>query len=475
MPGLDPAKLDVFPAFHRVGGRCVLIAGNGAAATAKLRLLAETSARPVVLAADPEPGLVAAITDTGAELRRRALVDADLTGAALLFVAVTDGAEEDRIVTLARAAGVPVNVVDRPAACDFIVPALVNRAPVAVAISTAGTAPVLARLVRARIEAALPDGLGRIAALAARLRDQVSARLPDANARRRFWATLFTGAPARFAAAGRPLQAEAAAHQLLASAEDARPGFVSLVGAGPGAADLLTLRALSALQDADVIVHDRLVPDAIIALGRREAERISVGKAKGAHSVPQEEINALLVRLAQAGRRVVRLKSGDPLVFGRAGEEIAALRAAGIPHEVVPGISAAFAAAASLSLPQTLRGVASHLVLATGHDRDGRTFPDWGGLVLSGATVAVYMGGSVAGRVAARLMEGGLGAATPVVAIENASRADERVFAGALRDLAALAERTDLTGPVLFVIGSAVAAADLSTAIPLRADLARAA
>lgn len=475
MPGSDSAKLDVFPAFHRVAGRCVLIAGNGAAATAKLRLLAETSARLVVLADAPEAGLLDAIADTGAELRRRPLADADLTGAALLFLATGDTAADDRAATLARAAGVPVNVVDRPAACDFIVPALVNRAPVAVAISTAGTAPVLARLVRARIEAALPDGLGRIAALADRLRDQVLARLPDAAARRRFWAALFTGSPARLAAAGRLLPAEVAARTLLETAEEKRTGFVSLVGAGPGAADLLTLRALTALQDADVIVHDRLVPDAIVALGRREAERISVGKAKGAHSVPQEQINALLVDLARAGRRVVRLKSGDPMVFGRAGEEIAALRAAAIAHEVVPGISAAFAAASSLALPLTLRGVASHLVLATGHDRDGRTFPDWGGLVLSGATVAVYMGRSVAGSVAARLTEAGLAGSTPVVAVENASRADERVLAGCLADLDALAGRDDLAGPVLFVIGRAVAEADLSTAEPFRAPLAQAA
>ena len=475
MSGPDSAKLDVFPAFHRVGGRTVLIAGNGAAAVAKLRLLAETSAHLVVLADTPEAALLDAIADTGAELRPHTLTTADLAGAALLFLATGDTAEDDRAATLARAAGVPVNVVDRPDACDFIVPALVNRAPVAVAISTAGTAPVLARLVRARIEAALPEGLGRIATLARRLRDEVSARLPDAGARRRFWATLFAGAPARFAAAGRMLPAEAAARALLASAEEVRPGFVSLVGAGPGATDLLTLRALSALQDADVIVYDRLVPEAIIALGRREAERLSVGKAKGAHSVPQEKINALLVALARAGKRVVRLKSGDPLVFGRAGEEIAALRDAGIPHEVVPGISAAFAAAASLTLPLTLRGVASHLVLATGHDRDGRTFPDWGGLVLAGATVAVYMGRSVAGPVAARLREAGLDATTPVVAVENAARADERVFAGRLTDLDALADRDDLAGPVLFLIGRAVAEADLSTAEPLRAALARAA
>ena len=214
-------------------------------------------------------------------------------------------------------------------------------------------------------------------------------------------------------------------------------GHVSLVGAGPGAEDLLTLRAQRALQEADVIVYDRLVPEAVVAQGRRDARRIYVGKAKGDHAVSQEEINALLVREAQKGNRVVRLKSGDPLIFGRAGEEMAALRAAGISFDVVPGITAAFAAAAENEIPLTLRDTASALVFATGHDADGDTLPGWAGLALSGATVAVYMGRTVAAKVAARLIEAGLAAATPVAVIENASRPDRRAYAGRLDELGA--------------------------------------
>jgi uroporphyrin-III C-methyltransferase/precorrin-2 dehydrogenase/sirohydrochlorin ferrochelatase len=251
------------------------------------------------------------------------------------------------------------------------------------------------------------------------------------------------------------------------AAEPDVTGFVWLVGAGPGATDLLTLRAQRVLQEADVIIHDSLVPPEVIAMGRRDAERISVGKRKGRHEATQAEIDALLVREAQAGRRVVRLKSGDPLVFGRVGEEMAALAAANVPFEVVPGVTAAFAAAASARVPLTLRGVASSLVFASGHDLDGRTLPDWSGLALSGATVAVYMGRTVAAAVAERLAEAGLAPDTPVAAVENAARADERFLIGTLAELPALGERTDLTGPVLILIGRALAEHQARAALPL--------
>jgi uroporphyrin-III C-methyltransferase/precorrin-2 dehydrogenase/sirohydrochlorin ferrochelatase len=220
----------------------------------------------------------------------------------------------------------------------------------------------------------------------------------------------------------------------------------------------LTLRAQRVLQEADVIVYDRLVPEAILAQGRRDARRVFVGKAKGRHSASQDEINAILVREARNGNRVVRLKSGDPLIFGRAGEEMAALRAAGISFDVVPGVTAAFAAAAEAEIPLTLRDTASSLVFATGQDADGETLPDWAGLALSGATVAVYMGRSVGAKVAARLVEAGLNPSTPVVVIENASRPDRRTYAGHLAELAALAGRPELTGPVLIIVGEVVAA-----------------
>lgn len=464
--GRTPERLTVFPAFQKVAGRPVVVIGGDDEALAKVRLLGETEARIVVIAPEVEAEVEEAVSRLGGEVRHRAATAADLDGAALVFVALEDDAEAAAAVAMARAAGVPVNAVDRPELCDFIVPALVNRAPIAVAISSTGTGPVLARHIRARIEAMLPTQLGALARLADQFRATTARVLTSSDEKRRFWARFFSGAVADRVYAGRLDEARAEAARLLNSGTD-EPGFVWLVGAGPGAVDLLTLRAQRLLQEADVIVHDRLVPDAVVAMGRRDAERISVGKAKGCHSATQTEINELLVSLAGAGRRVVRLKAGDPLVFGRAGEEMAALKAAGIAFEVVPGITAAVAAAASIGLPLTLRGVASSVVFATGHDRDGETLPGWAGVVLAGATVAVYMGRSVAAKVAARLIEAGLAATTPVVAVENASRDDEVAYAGSLADLSALTDAARETAPVLIVIGEAVGHADLSAARPL--------
>jgi uroporphyrin-III C-methyltransferase/precorrin-2 dehydrogenase/sirohydrochlorin ferrochelatase len=318
-------------------------------------------------------------------------------------------------------------------------------------------APVLSRHVRARIEAMLAPTFGDLAGLAERLRDRVARKLDSLAERRRFWARFFTGAVAERVFAGRLDDAEAEANRIL-EIDPVFSGHVSLVGAGPGAEDLLTLRAQRALQEADVIVYDRLVPEGIVAQGRRDAHRIFAGKAKGEHSASQDEINAILVREARNGNRVVRLKSGDPLVFGRAGEEMAALRAAGISFDVVPGVTAAFAAAAEAEIPLTLRDVASSLVFATGQDADGESLPGWAGLALSGATVAVYMGKAVAAKVAAQLIEAGLPPATPIAVIENASRADHRAYAGRLDELASLAGRPELTGPVLIIVGDVVAA-----------------
>lgn len=456
-------RLSVFPAFHKVEGRRIVVVGAGAEAAAKVRLAAETTAEIVVVAAEPEHEVVSAVAAAGGRILARAFAADDVAGAAIVFSATGDEAADTLVAAAARRYGVPVNVVDRPHLCDFYTPAIVNRAPVAVAVTSSGTGPVLARHIRARIESMLPRETGDLARLAEGFRATVARVLHEGPARRRFWAQFFSGTVADRVYAGRGEEARTEATRLL-NGERGAAGFVWLVGAGPGAEDLLTLRALRLLQEADVIVHDGLVPEAIVAMGRRDAERIAVGKSKGNHSVPQERINELLVELGRAGRRVVRLKSGDPLVFGRAGEEMAALADAGIGHAVVPGVTAAVAAAASIRLPLTLRGIASSLVFATGHDRDGDTLPGWAGLALGGATVAVYMGRSVAGAVAERLVAAGLDPATPVAAVERASSAAERVFAGRLSDLAAFAGRDEIRGPVLIIVGATVAYADLAAA-----------
>ncbi|WP_350333246.1 siroheme synthase CysG [Coralliovum pocilloporae] len=465
--GSHSGKLDVFPAFHKVADRPVVIIGHGDEAAAKVRLVSETRADIRIYASVPlEKALRKAARAASAQVVEALPGHEDLAAAALVFIATEDEALDRALADQARAAGVPVNVVDRPELCDFYTPALVNRAPLAVAINTAGTAPVLARHVRARIEALLPLRLGRLAGLADAFRDAARDMLPSGEIRRRFWARFFSGSVSDHMLAGDDRRAREEAQRLLNGAADT-DGYVWLVGAGPGAEDLLTLRAQRLLQEADVIVHDSLVPNGVIAMGRRDAERIDVGKRKNCHSKSQGQINDILVAEARKGRRVVRLKAGDPLVFGRAGEEMQALRDAGIGYEVVPGITSAAAAAADMDLPLTLRGVASTLVFTTGHDMNGQTLPDWAKLAIGGATIAVYMGKTVAADVASRLMDGGLGADTPVMVIENASRIDRRALSGVVADLPGLEKRGDLDGPALIVIGEAVAYARLTDAEPL--------
>ncbi|POF34575.1 siroheme synthase CysG [Roseibium marinum] len=460
------ARLDVFPAFMKVAGRKVLVAGHGGEAAAKVRLLGETNARIVVVSQMIEPELREAIDLFEAEHIAEDFRPVHLTGAALVFSAREDWDLDKAVVDAARIMGVPVNAVDKPELCDFYTGALVNRAPIAVAITSTGVGPVLSRHIRARIEAMLPRATGDLARLAESFRDATTKVIRDGALRRNFWARFFSGSVAANLYAGKSGAARSEAQRLLNSMAG-EPGFVWLVGAGPGAEDLLTLRAQRLLQEADVIVHDALVPADVVAMGRRDAERISVGKRKGAHSVPQSEICGLLVRLASEGRKVVRLKSGDPMVFGRAAEEMEALRAGGIGFEIVPGVTAAFAAAASAQIPLTLRGVASNLVFATGHNAKSETLPDWADLALKGATVAVYMGRTVAAAVAGRMMSAGLRPETPVAVIENAAHPDERQFAGTLSELAVLSDRAEVDGPVLIVIGEAVGHAALDKAEPL--------
>ncbi len=452
-----------FPAFFRVSEEVVVIVGGGEEALNKARLVAQTSARLRIIARELEPALASFIESHSSEHVSQAFSADLLEGAKLVFVATGDEDQDRAIAASAKAQKIPVNVVDRPALCDFLTPAIVNRAPIAIAIGTEGSAPVLAQMVRARIDAAFSPRLGELAHYAESWRPLVEKLLPKGLARRSFWRGFFSGSVARAVENGDREEAYKAANELIEQREHAA-GYVWLVGAGPGAEDLLTLRAHRVLMEADVIVHDALVPEGVIAMGRRDAERLSVGKRKGCHSKSQNEINDLLVSLGQEGKRVVRLKAGDPLVFGRAGEEMAALRSAGIGFEIVPGITSAFAAAADMELPLTLRGVASSLVFTTGHDMAGDVLPGWAKLAVSGATIAVYMGSSVAASVASRLISAGLHEDTAVAVVENASRKDKQLFHGTLKDLPSLEERKELSGPVMVIIGDAVAGAAIDKA-----------
>lgn len=460
-------QLGVFPAFFRVTDKVAVVFGEGEEAFAKVRLLLNTQALIRVVAGQPEHDFAKLIAKEGIAVFADADAERALDGAVLLFAATGEAAADRAIVDRARARHIPANAVDQPDYCDFFTPALVNRAPVAVAIGTEGAGPVLAQMIRAQIDQLLSPSLGRLARLAIDYRSAAERMREKGAARRGFWRSFFTGAVARAVEKNDIVEARREATQLLLQKNCGHSGYVWLVGAGPGAEDLLTLRAQRVMMEADVIVFDALVPETIVNMGRRDAERISVGKRKGCHSKSQEDINDLLVELAQAGKRVVRLKSGDPLVYGRAAEEMAALREAGISYEIVPGITSAFAAAADFELPLTLRGVASSLVFTTGHDMQGDVLPDWARLAVSGATIAVYMGRSVAASVAERLMQGGMPKETTVAVVENASREGQRLFHGTLRDLPALEHRSELTGPVMVIIGEAVAGANFEKSTPL--------
>ncbi len=423
-----------YPAFLKLDGRTVLLIGEGETI--------ERKAEPLLRA--------------GAMLRRAPhFSPALLDGCALAIGADAPDTDLFALSETAQARGIPVNIVDRPALCSFIMPAVIERDDITVAVSTGGAAPVLARMLRQKIEAVLPPLIGRVAALGARFQSAVRARLPALPARRAFLERAFTGAPAELALAGRQSEAEVAFAAML-DAPAAPAGMVFLVGGGPGAADLLTLRALRLLGEADVIVHDRLVGDDVLAMARRDAERIFVGKSRANHCLPQGEINALLVRLAREGKRVVRLKGGDPFVFGRGGEEARACAEAGIAFEVVPGVTAALACAAQAALPLTHRGVARMLTLVTGHTRDGRLDLDFAALARPGQTLAVYMGVATLSALFDGLTAAGLPASTPAMMVENGGTPRQRELRGALSAVVAKAPDWVQGGPALLLVGEAV-------------------
>lgn len=461
-------RLSVFPAFFRVSGKAVAVFGNGDEAFAKARLLRNTDAEIIAYAPEAEADYAVWLATNDVVTIRAEFSVEQVRGFTLVFAATGEAVQDQAIVTAARAEKIPANAVDQPDFCDFFTPALVNRAPVAIAIGTEGAGPVLAQMIRARVDQMLSPSLGKLASLAADYRDAAERLVPRGVSRRIFWRRFFSGDVADAIDANDHVAAHRAANALLSTTGRAE-GKIWLVGAGPGAEDLLTLRAQRVLMEADAIVYDALVPQAIVDMGRRDAERLSVGKRKNCHSKSQDEINRLLVDLGRQGKRVVRLKSGDPLVYGRAGEEMAALRDAGIAYEIVPGITSAFAAAADFDLPLTLRGVASSLIFTTGHDLTGDVLPDWASLAISGATIAVYMGRTVAASVSERLMDAGLSPDTTVAVIENASRTDRKLFHGVLNELPALEARDDLDGPVMVIIGEAVAGANFDKSEALSA------
>ncbi len=450
-------QLATLPVFLKLQGRRVVISGGSEAVAWKAELFAAAGARVEVFA--PEPCDALAALGASIEIKPKSLTSGDLAGAAAAIVDAQDDAEAAAFHAMARAVGVPINIIDKPAWCDFQFGAIVERSPLVVAISTDGGAPVFGQMLRARIETLLPEGFRAWAQAARDWRPRVSALNLDFRARRRVW-ELFARR-----AFNHPERApgEADLEALLAEAKEAgapeaRRGSVALVGAGPGDPELLTLKAVRALQSADVVLYDDLVLPGSVALARREAERLNVGKRGYKPSCTQEDITALLVKLAQEGKRVVRLKGGDPMIFGRAGEEIAALRAAGIDLEVIPGVTAASAAASALQTSLTERAVARRLQFITAHARDGKLPDDldWRALADEGATTAVYMGLKTLPPLVTRLLAEGLPPDTPTVLIERVSWDSERRIAAKLVDLPETAASAGLVGPCMVLIGRAL-------------------
>jgi len=427
-----------FPMFIRTKGRRVIIAGGGEQAAQKARLILKTDAS-IVLAAPVLDDELAALVTAGRAAHHDGPIESVLfDGAAMAFVATGCPGWDVSLHALAQAARCPVNVVDRPDLCDITTPSIVDRDPVVVAIGTEGTAPVLGRALKTRIETMLSANLGGLAALAGRLRENVTAGVPRAD-RRSFWAWVFKGAPRDAWTRGAEREAAQAIKAAIVSGgapEIEIGGSIALVGAGPGARDLLTLRAVERLQEADVIFYDRLVDEDVLELARRDAERVFVGKHVGAHAWPQERINAVIVAEARKGRRVVRLKSGDPGIFGRAGEEVDAARQAGIPVEIVPGVTAASAAGAALGHSLTERGVSDTLVLTTATGRAADPLPDCTRFAGPGTTTAIYMGVRQADRICTALRARGLPETSPVEVCVDVSKPSQRLLSTTLMGLA---------------------------------------
>lgn len=450
--------MQTFPLFLSLQGRRALIVGGGDAAARKAELLLKAGAQLSLVAGTVGGEIAQLIAEGHISWAGCTFHDSELDGVSLVIVASEDEAEQARVSTAAQKRCVPVNVVDRPALSSFIMPAIVDRSPVTIAISTGGAAPALARRVRAEIERSLPAALGRLARFADVFREQVRRTLAVPRARRRFWDRVFEGRVGELALAGDEIGARRELIRLLDSArsETASVGMVHLVGAGPGDPDLLTLKAHRLLQRADVVVYDRLVSDEVLSMARRDAERVYVGKRRANHCVPQQEINDRLVALARAGKSVVRLKGGDPFVFGRGGEEVEALVKAGIAVEVVPGVTAALGCASSAGIPLTHRDHAQACVLVTGHLKDGSVDLDWQMLSRPRQTVVIYMGVGALQQIASQLVAHGLPASTPVALIEHGTTERERRVVGTLGTIEGQAQRAALTGPTLCMVGEVV-------------------
>lgn len=450
-------QVDYFPAFLNLRGRSCLVVGGGDIALRKLRLLTSAGAEITVVAPAFSQALIGFCGENGHKLVARPFKPSDVLGHWLVVSATGLSSVERCVHENATVAGIFCNGVDDIENCSFITPAIVDRSPIVVAVSSGGAAPVLARKLREQIERMLPVGLSRLAVLAGKWRARVSERLSDLLSRRRFWESVFDGPAASQAIAGDIGAAEATMAALLEDASVPQAGEAWLVGAGPGDPGLLTLRALQVMQSADVILHDRLVSKDVLSLARRDTDLVSVGKTPGCRANTQDEINALLVSLVASGKRVCRLKGGDPFIFGRGGEEAEALRAADLSYQVVPGITAAAGCAAYSDIPLTHRDLSQSVAFVTAHGKNSIDALDWAALARDKQTLAFYMAVQRFPDLMNNLIDHGRSADTPIAIIEKGTTPEQRVIRGTLGQLTLLADANRVAAPAMLIIGEVAA------------------
>jgi len=456
--------LDHLPIFLNVKGRRALVVGGGTLAARKADLLVRAGAEITVLATTMNDDMTHLVEEHHIDHKTHQLSESDLDDCVVAFGASDNNEINQKLHDLASVAGVPVNVSDNPDLCDFIMPALVDRSPLLIAIGSGGTSPLLTRMLKARFETDIPAAYGRLAEFAGEYRDRVKDSIPDMTRRRRFWETMIAGPIAEHLFSAQEDLAVGLMDKLLAEAAtdgDKPPrGEVYLVGTGPGDPDLLTFRALRLMQQADVVLYDRLIGDGILNLVRRDAERIYVGKMKKDHTVQQDEISEMLVRLALEGKRVLRLKGGDPFVFGRGGEEIATLAENGVAFQVIPGVTAANGCSSYAGIPLTHRDHAQGYVVVTGHEKDGELNLNWKSLIQPRQTVVIYMGLTSLGTITQGFIDNGADPATPAAIIENGTRTGQRVITGTLESLPDDSAASEVKSPALIIIGSVVTLQD---------------
>jgi uroporphyrin-III C-methyltransferase/precorrin-2 dehydrogenase/sirohydrochlorin ferrochelatase len=452
--------MDYLPAFHNVRGKLCLVVGGGEVATRKAGVLLEAGATVRVVAPEIEADLA---RQPGVEPIVARFEPQHLEGAVMVIAATNDREVNRQVSELAQSRKLPVNVVDDPELCSFIMPAILDRSPLMVAFSSGGGSPVLTRMMRGKLETVIPQNYSRLAAFAVRFRELVKERVTNPPKRRIFWENALDGMVAEKVLAGDEASAETLLKQMLESEDNILRGEVYLVGAGPGDPDLLTFRALRLMQQADVVVYDNLVSKTIVDMTRRDAHRIFVGKKRADHTMRQEEINALLVRLAKEGKRVLRLKGGDPFIFGRGGEEIETLAAEGIPFQVVPGITAASGVASYAGIPLTHRDYAQACLFVTGNLKDGTMNLDWEALARPRQTVVVYMGLHGLGMLCTQLVKHGMPDTTPIAIVQQGTTLNQRVITGTLATLPGIAEREKPQAPTLIIVGGVVTLHDKLT------------